>query len=491
MLFNSIEFLVFLPIVFILYWFVINKNLKLQNLFIIAASYFFYGWWDWRFLGLIILSSIIDYTIGILLSKSESSKQRKFYLLVSILFNLSILGFFKYYNFFLDSFVDLLNSISGETRYESSWSLSIILPIGISFYTFQTMSYTIDVYRKRMKATKDIIAFFAFVTFFPQLVAGPIERASNLLPQFFEVRKFEYKRAADGCRQILWGFFKKVAIADTCSILVNDIFANYEVLSGEILILGAILFAIQIYGDFSGYSDIAIGTASLFGFKLLANFKTPYFAASTADLWRRWHISLSQWANEYIFFPLTSYYSKFKSNAIILSLVITFTIIGLWHGANWTFVIFGLWHGIVSVVEYVSQKNRRNLSKKIGKNFFNVLGWIITIIVWLVGVVFFRSETLSDSINYFAIILDPTTYFQETFYAIDNFSLVDYFGEQGYLLTTFFIFLFFVEWLNRNYEHGLERLPGNIVVRWGLYLTLIVVISFYFGQEVDFIYFQF
>ena len=302
MLFNSIEFLIFLPIVFILYWFVFNKNLRVQNSVVLLSSYFFYGWWDYRFLSLIFLSTVIDYFIGLKIPKQSSDKKQKLLLWCSVLFNLSVLGFFKYYNFFVDSWVDLFYSIGYEIK--SIWTLNIILPVGISFYTFQTMSYTIDIYRKKLEPTKDFIAFASFVSFFPQLVAGPIERASNLLPQILNKREFEYEQGVQGLRLILWGMFKKVVIADSLAPMVDNIFGNYQDLGGGTLWLGAIYFAFQIYCDFSGYSDIAIGTAKLFGFELMSNFKFPYFSRNIGEFWRRWHISLSTWFRDYLYIPL-------------------------------------------------------------------------------------------------------------------------------------------------------------------------------------------
>ena len=491
MLFNSVEFLIFLPLVFLLYWFILSKNLKVQNLFLIVASYFFYGWWDWRFLSLIFASSLLDYSIGLAMGKTEDNKKRKLYLWISMLFNLGMLGFFKYYNFFTDSFIDLLNSIAGPGAYENSLSLKIILPVGISFYTFQTMSYTIDVYRKKLAPTKDILSFFAFVSFFPQLVAGPIEKASNLLPQFYKKRGFDYSKAVDGSRQMLWGMFKKVVIADNCAPYVNEIFQIYDTLPGFVLLIGILLFCVQIYCDFSGYSDIAIGTARLFGFNLLANFKTPYFATSIADLWRRWHISLSAWANEYIFFPLTSYFKKYKKLAVYLSLVITFTLIGFWHGANWTFVFFGLWHGTVSCIEYFTQKRRRQASKKIGAKLFNFLGWFITMIVWIIGMIMFRADSISDAWLYFRRLITPWDWYTDDFLFLDDFKLANFSYDLNYLLVFFIFALFLGDWISRKKEHGLGIVPRFKVVRWLIYFVIILFVGFYFGQEVDFIYFQF
>jgi len=301
MLFNSIDFAVFLPIVFILYWFVTNHNLKLQNFLITAASYLFYGWWDWRFLSLILFSTVVDFLIGLALLKQENESKRKALLWTSIVVNLGFLGYFKYFNFFLESFVSAFSFFG--VPIEAS-SLNIVLPVGISFYTFQTMSYSIDVYRRKLEPTKDFIAFSAFVTFFPQLVAGPIERATHLLPQFYKSRTFDYTKAVDGMRQILWGLFKKVVIADGCAEYANLIFNNSADYSGSTLLIGAIFFSFQIYGDFSGYSDIAIGTSRLFGFDLMRNFNFPYFSRDIAEFWRRWHISLSTWFRDYLYIPL-------------------------------------------------------------------------------------------------------------------------------------------------------------------------------------------
>lgn len=289
MLFNSIEFAAFLPIVFLLYWFVFRKNIKVQNLLIVVASYIFYGWWDYRFLSLIIFSTLVDFFVGICLEQTTHKTKRKLLLWTSILVNLGFLGFFKYYNFFLDNVNTAFNFFGYQFN---TTTLNIILPVGISFYTFQTLSYTIDVYKEKLKPTKDIIAFSAFVCFFPQLVAGPIERATKLLPQFYVKRKFSYQQATDGLRQILWGLFKKVVIADNCAEFANQIFDNSDNLNGSTLVLGALFFTFQIYGDFSGYSDIAIGTARLFGFNLMKNFSYPYFSRDIAEFWRRWHISL-------------------------------------------------------------------------------------------------------------------------------------------------------------------------------------------------------
>mgnify|MGYP000415625364 CR=1 FL=1 len=333
MIFNSIDFAIFLPIVFLLYWFVAQKNSRSQNTLIVLSSYVFYGWWDWRFLSLILFSTIIDFAVGQKLRTEKEQSKKKVLLWISILVNFGFLGFFKYYNFFAENFEDAFSLFGAEIN---SSSLNIILPVGISFYTFQTLSYTIDVYNGKLEPTKDFIAFSAFVSFFPQLVAGPIERATSLLPQFYKKREFDYSKAVDGLRQILWGLFKKIVIADNCATYANEIFSTYSDQPGSILLLGAIYFTFQIYGDFSGYSDIAIGTSKLFNINLKQNFALPYFSRDVAEFWRRWHISLSTWFRDYLYIPLGgSRVSKWKQ---LRNTLIIFTVSGFWHGANWTFV---------------------------------------------------------------------------------------------------------------------------------------------------------
>jgi len=401
MLFNSIEFLLFLPTVFILYWFVFNKSLKIQNLLILVSSYVFYGWWDYRFLSLIFLSTIVDYTIGLKIPKQESKKKQKSLLWLSIFFNLGVLGVFKYYNFFVDSWIDLFSLIGYEIK--NLWVLNIILPVGISFYTFQTMSYTIDIYKRKLEPTKDFISFASFVSFFPQLVAGPIERASNLLPQILKKREFKFEQGIQGLRLILWGMFKKVVIADSLAPMVNNIFENYQEFGGGTLWLGAIYFAFQIYCDFSGYSDIAIGTSKLFGFELISNFKFPYFSRNIGEFWRRWHISLSTWFRDYLYIPLGG--SKEGNFRSVRNIFIIFLISGFWHGANWTFIFWGLFHAILFIPSFIFKTNRKYMTSIIGENKIlptpkEFLQAVITFLFVTIGWVFFRSETIGDSFSY-------------------------------------------------------------------------------------------
>lgn len=476
MLFNSIEFLIFLPIVFILYWFVFNKNLRVQNSVVLLSSYFFYGWWDYRFLSLIFLSTVIDYFIGLKIPKQSSDKKQKLLLWCSVLFNLSVLGFFKYYNFFVDSWVDLFYSIGYEIK--SIWTLNIILPVGISFYTFQTMSYTIDIYRKKLEPTKDFIAFASFVSFFPQLVAGPIERASNLLPQILNKREFEYEQGVQGLRLILWGMFKKVVIADSLAPMVDNIFGNYQDLGGGTLWLGAIYFAFQIYCDFSGYSDIAIGTAKLFGFELMSNFKFPYFSRNIGEFWRRWHISLSTWFRDYLYIPLGgSQEGKWES---IRNIFIIFIVSGFWHGANWTFIFWGLFHSILFLPSFIFKTNRKYTTSIIAENTLlpsakEFIQVITTFTLVTIGWVFFRSETITDAFSYLNLM----------FFEINSFSIDQIILASGVLFLV-------VEYLIKNDERFIRfskyKLADNII-----YLTIGILIILFFFKKGDgsFIYFQF
>lgn len=375
MLFNSIEFLLFLVSIFLLYWFVF-KQLKIQNSLILLASYFFYGWWDWRFLSLILASTLVDYTIGIALHKTSLKRKKKLLLFLSLLFNLGILGFFKYFNFFIENWIHLWSSL-GVPMNKSSFD--IILPVGISFYTFQTLSYTIDIYRNKLTPTRNFIVFSSFISFFPQLLAGPIERASNLLPQFHKERAFNYDFAVSGIKLILWGLFKKIVIADNCAIYVNEVFENYQDQSGLTLIFGAIYFAFQIYGDFSGYSDIAIGTARLFGFDLMRNFNYPYFSRDIAEFWRRWHISLSTWFRDYLYIPLGG--SKGSRFNQIRNVFIIFLVSGFWHGANWTFVLWGGLNALFFLPLLLTNRNRKNLGGLAENSWFPSIKEFFQIII--------------------------------------------------------------------------------------------------------------
>ena len=478
MLFNSLEFFVFLPIVFILYWFVFKNKLVQQNKLLLVASYIFYGWWDWRFLGLIIFSSFIDYSIGVYLSKTDNEKKRRLLVLTSLLINLGFLGFFKYYNFFLDSFVEAFTFFGKSISIDR---LDIILPVGISFYTFQTLSYTIDVYRKKIEPTKDLIAFFAFVSFFPQLVAGPIERATNLLPQFLSKRSFNYNKAVDGLRQILWGLFKKVVIADNAATYANIIFNDSDSYSGSTLVLGAFFFAFQIYGDFSGYSDIAIGTSRLFGFNLMKNFAFPYFSRDVAEFWRRWHISLTTWFRDYLYIPLGG--SKGGTSMKIRNIFIIFLVSGFWHGANWTFLFWGLLNALYFLPLMLLNKNRNNTDivaeNRLFPSFKEFTQILITFFLTLLAWVFFRADNISHAFSYISKIF--------------SFSLFNSLEIFPISVILFIVLFLIVEWLQRSKEHALafDNVTIPRTVRYILYYGIIVVIFLFGGQQQEFIYFQF
>jgi alginate O-acetyltransferase complex protein AlgI len=487
MLFNSLDFAIFLPIVFILYWFVTQKHLKLQNALIVVASYVFYGWWDWRFLSLILFSTVVDYLIGQRLRTEDKQSKRKILLWISIIVNLGFLGFFKYYNFFLENFVDAFSLFGMQINANS---LNIILPVGISFYTFQTLSYTIDVYRKKLEPTQDFIAFSAFVCFFPQLVAGPIERATNLLPQFYKKRTFEYHKAVDGMRQILWGLFKKVVIADNCAEFANQIFNNSADMNGSSLVLGAIFFTFQIYGDFSGYSDIAIGTSRLFGFDLKQNFATPYFSRDIAEFWRRWHISLSTWFRDYLYIPLGG--SRGGTWMKVRNTFAIFLVSGFWHGANWTFIIWGALNAIYFLPLLLTNNNRKNLGVvaegKLLPSFRELLAMLTTFILTVFAWIFFRAENLSHAFSYILGIFSETIFYNLNFISGGKNKL------EVILISLLIFFLVAFEWKSRAYKHSLGFMKiyeKNIIFKKLIYLILLFLIIFFHGGNEKFIYFNF
>lgn len=483
MIFNSFEFALFLPIVFLLYWLIVPKGLKYSNLFLTISSYFFYGWWDWKFLGLIIISTFIDYYAAKIIAVSESPKIRKRWLTLSLCSNLGILGFFKYFNFFVQSFIDSFSFFGHQLEYEG---LSIVLPVGISFYTFQTLSYSIDVYRKKLEPAESFISFAAFVCFFPQLVAGPIERATNLLPQFYTKKKFNHAQAVDGLRQILWGFFQKIVIADNAAVIVNDIFANYSSFSGSTLLVGGIFFAFQIYGDFSGYSNIAIGLSRLFGFNLMQNFAFPYFSRDIAEFWRRWHISLSTWFRDYLYIPLGG--SRGGTLMKVRNTFIIFLVSGFWHGANWTFVVWGAINAFYFLPLLLSKKNRVHTddfelsglisglvtSAKMLKTFLlSVLAWI-----------FFRADTVSQASEMIGKIFSSSLFVRP-----HSNHTFDYVMQVGVVI----VLMLFIEWHGRKDTFAIQKigLQWPRPLRVLFYHVIVLLIVLFVGKNQDFIYFQF
>jgi len=483
MLFNSFEFLLFLPLVFLLYWVSPARPGWLRNALIVLASYVFYGWWDWRFLILIVFSTLVDYSVGRALSRTEHPGRRKWLLSLSLLANLGLLGFFKYYNFFIENFIEAFSWFGQPPDIRV---LSIVLPVGISFYTFQTLSYTIDVYRRKLEPTSDLLAFAAYVCFFPQLVAGPIERATHLLPQFLSRRHFRYEMGADGLRQILWGFFKKLVIADNCAVYANMMFNNSGDYSGSALLLGAFFFAFQIYGDFSGYSDIAIGTARLFGFDLRRNFAYPYFSRDIAEFWRRWHISLSTWFRDYLYIPLGG--SRVGRWKRVRNIFVVFVVSGFWHGANWTFIVWGGLHALYYLPVMLRRKHRDHLDVvargRLLPNGSEAFRMSLTFVLVLLAWVFFRAESLGHAMQYLGTIFSPSL-----------FSVPD-FDQRTYALLTLLLLTFFmiIEWLGRSREYAIEKLGLGWprYLRWGWYMFLIFLIGMFMQtEETPFIYFQF
>lgn len=483
MQFNSLDFAVFLPLIFSIYWLIPAKRIRLQNVLLLVASYVFYGWWDWRFLSLIACSTVVDYSIANFLGRSTHERKRKVLVFSSVVINLGLLGYFKYYNFFIDTFVEAF-SLFGIAF--SPRSLNIILPVGISFYTFQTLSYTIDVYRRKLEPTLDLIAFSSFVSFFPQLVAGPIERASSLLPQFFERRTFNYGQAVNGMRQILWGLFKKIVIADNCAVFANYIFDNSADLNGSSLVVGALFFTFQIYGDFSGYSDIAIGTSRLFGFKLKQNFAFPYFSRDIAEFWRRWHISLSTWFRDYLYIPLGG--SRGSTGLKIRNTAIIFLVSGFWHGANWTFVVWGALHAMYFIPLLLSQRNRTHLDvvsqgrrwPRLKELVAVSLTFTLTVFAWI----FFRAENLAHAWSYVGEICSSSI-----------FAMPAFPGMARAAITAVLVFGFvIIEWQGRAHQYAIADFGRRWIrpLRWTFYAFLIVLIGMYMPSvESPFIYFQF
>jgi D-alanyl-lipoteichoic acid acyltransferase DltB (MBOAT superfamily) len=478
MLFNSIHFAIFLPIVFILYWFVSKGHVRIQNGILLVSSYFFYANWDWRFLFLLIFSTLLDYFTGIKMSDAKHQATKKFWFWLSIFVNLGFLVVFKYFNFFTESLSRAFDKLG---LHLNPWTLKVILPVGISFYTFHGLSYVIDIYKGRIKAEKNFIDYAVFVSFFPLLVAGPIERATHLLPQIQKKRIFDFTKAADGLRQILWGLCKKVIIADQCAVWANQIFNDSMSYSGSTLVLGAVFFTFQIYADFSGYSDIALGTARLFGIELLRNFAFPYFSRDIAEFWRRWHISLSSWFRDYLYIPLGG--SKGGTLTKIRNTFIIFLISGFWHGANWTFIIWGLLNAFYILPSIVFNTNRHHLdivaNGKIIPTFKEVLAMGITFSLTVLAWIFFRAESVSHAIHYLSKIFSKSLFTFPSVWPVELF--------------VFLLLFVVIEWLGREDQYALEKRLTHLprVLRWTIYYVLVFAIFYFAGSDQQFIYFQF
>jgi alginate O-acetyltransferase complex protein AlgI len=479
MIFNSLAFSLFLPIVFILYWFLFNKSAKKQNILLLSASLFFYGWADWRFLFLVIMNALLNYYIGTGISNTQKEKIKKRLLWLGLLINLGVLGYFKYFNFFYDSFADLFNLFGANLNYSS---LKIILPLGISFFTFQTLGYIIDVYNEEIEPYRDLLVFTTYVTYFPKILSGPIERAQKFIPQIEVRRNFDYQLANDGLRQILWGLFAKIVVADNCAALVNNIFDNYQNQSGSMLLLGSFCYLIQIYCDFSGYSNMAIGISKLFGIKLMMNFATPFFSTNIGDFWKKWHISLTTWMMDYVFTPLSFILRKYKKKGLILSIITTFVIVGLWHGANWTFIVFGLLQGLYFIplifkgnLNQPSSNAPTNLLPSL-KYFFQMIGLFFLL---MLTAVFFRSESVGQAVEYLSNIFSTSLFVRPDI-------------EQIIFILPIIIFFLIIEWISKDKQHAMQFDNHSVYIAWSAYLIIgfIVVLSFKSNNS-SFIYLQF
>ena len=484
MLFNSVSFAIFLPVVFLLYWFATKKNLRLQNILLLVSSYFFYACWDWRFLFLLVFSTFLDYYTGLKIHEASGTGKKRFWLWLSVGINLGFLGAFKYYNFFADSFANGMSLLGVQTN---PVMLDFILPVGISFYTFHGLSYVIDLYKERIKPERDFINYSVFVSFFPLLVAGPIERATHLLPQIVKPREFDYSRAVDGLRQILWGLFKKIVIADNCAEYANLIFNNSADQSGSTLLLGALFFTFQIYGDFSGYSDIALGTARLFGIELLRNLAFPYFSRDIAEFWRRWHISLSSWFRDYVYIPLGG--SKGGIWMKVRNTFIIFILSGFWHGANWTYLAWGALNAFYFLPLLLAKKNRTNLETvAAGKRFPSVkelfmmlTTFTLTVFAWI----FFRAENIGQAADIVAEIFSASLFTVPSFEGIHK------------AMPTFILLIIFIlaEWKGREQQFAIQKLGASRgrTYRWSYYIVILLSIYLFgnFGSNIEFIYFQF
>jgi len=484
MLFTSATFVIFFAVFFLLYWYIFSANVKLQNFLILTSSYIFYAWWDWRFLFLLAGSSTLNYFLGIGIAKNKNEKYRDFLLWIGLAQGLGSLLFFKYFNFFV---ISLVSAFSVFNIQLNIYTLNIILPLGISFYTFRTLSYLLDIKSEKIKPTIDWVAFYSYVSFFPCLLSGPIDRPKTLIPQLEKKRVFDYSQASDGMRQILWGLFKKIVIADNCAALTNPVFAQYKILPASSLSFAVFLFTIQLYADFSGYSDMAIGTANLLGFRITRNFNFPFFAQSIPDFWRRWHISLTSWLTDYVFTPLSIYFRDYGKSGLILAILINFTAIGIWHGANWTFVLFGFLHGcfyITSILRSTANKKKKN-SSIMGRPFplrafVNMAG---TFILLMFTFIIFRADSLAQAFDYYRKLFSPSIFYR--------FTITEKVNTIATLIAI--IIMLSVEWIQRDKQHALQidavkRFP----VRALIYFSLIFFILFFSPPKItDFIYFKF
>ena len=483
MLFNSISFLIFLPIVYGLYWWIqswenFKHTISVQNILLLIASYFFYAYWNIWFLGLLIFSTSLDYFSGLKIESSATNQHKKIWFWLSICINLGLLGLFKYFNFISINLSELLGNFGWTYQ---PMLLLIALPIGISFYTFHGLSYVIDIYHDKIKAEKNILNYSLFVCFFPLLVAGPIERAQHLIPQLVQRKVFNRAKTINGLQQMLWGFFKKIVIADNCAVFVNQIFSDYENLNSSSLFIGAIFFSFQIYGDFSGYTDIALGAARLFGIELFNNFSYPYFSKSINEFWKRWHISLTSWFRDYIYIPMGG--NRVNPIRKIINTIFVFLISGFWHGANWTYISWGFLNSIFILPKTLSQKTQSIDSNKIANKVIGAIKMLFTFLTVSILWVFFRSKTVYDASKYLQNLVFKW-----------NSILPDFNGRKSALVLSIIIFVFMIfEWIGKSHNCPLVFTNSfkNKWLKWGFYYAIIFSILYFYRGNDQFIYFQF
>jgi D-alanyl-lipoteichoic acid acyltransferase DltB (MBOAT superfamily) len=480
MIFNSYDFVVFFVVVFILYWFVFNKTSKAQNVLLLISSIFFYGWVDWRFLGILFFNILFNFYLAKRIFNTDKEKTRHQVLWFGILVNVGILGYYKYFNFFYENLLYLFGSGSSFT------ALDLLIPLGISFFTFQSLGYIIDVYYEEIEPYDDLLIFSTYMAFFPKLLSGPIERAQQFIPQIESKRSFDYPLIADGLRQVLWGLFAKIVIAENCAVIVDPVFENYENETGSTLLLVSFFYMIQLYADFAGYSNMAIGIGKLLGIKLSRNFATPFFTLNISEFWRRWHMTLTIWMMDYIFTPLSFILRSYKKTGLIISVVITFLIVGLWHGANWTYIVFGLIHGIyfIPVILKGTSVNKSSsviAEHKLVPSPLEVFKMLLLLVQVMLAAVFFRSETVTKAINYLADI------FTKSLFAIPS-TLINGRNALIFMLISFFML---IEWINRSRRHEFDISNRSVFIRWFLYIFVFILLLFMGRSAEAFIYFQF
>ena len=482
MVFNSIPLLFFIGVFFI-YWFPLRKSTKAQNVFLLLASYFFYGYADWKMLSLLVVATIVFFFLGQWISRTESKKHASWLTALGVALGVGLLLYFKYLDFFIVSFSHLFEHMGLHTNWHT---FNIIMPLGISFFTFKLISYVVEIHRGKMDPTRNIVDFATYIAFFPCILSGPIDRP-QFIKQLQGKREFDYDMAVDGMRKILWGLFKKVVVADNCAVYVDSVWKDIAGQSGLTLVLSAVLYSFQLYADFSGYSDMAIGIGKLLGFRITRNFNNPFFALNVADYWRRWHISLTSWLTDYVFIPLNIQFRNWGKAGVILAIIINMVVVGLWHGANWTFAVFGLYHGLLFVPLILSgafMKKAKLKTNRLGLPVLKDFGrMLLTFMLVVVGLIIFRAESIGQAWEYVCGILQFGT-----FWASYRFFTL----PEMWLANLFIVIMLIVEWLQREEEHGLEISHFKPLTRWFIVVLLIEIVLFFMVVEpTQYIYFQF